>query len=124
MNGTQFVELSDILTSLPAEMLCDWTVTFRLDGTPRLSVWTDNPREVRKTLRDIGHGRRWVKSYDDNYAYFKGTTPAGIDIRITSMRGNVCKLVETGETETVEEPDYTNIPKITITRPATKWVCR
>lgn len=124
MSAPQIAEVAYILTGMPEGMLCDVTVSFDYSAVPSLHVYAEDPAKFRAAYRAAGVRGRWTKKFDENYVNYHLTTSAGVKLSISTARGNVCKLIETGETETVTVPDYSAIPSKTIERPVTKWDCK
>lgn len=88
-----------------------------------ITAWDDIPK-VRQTLASLfSANTQWTKEFTEYYAKETRVTKLGAKVVIGTSRGNVCKRVETGEMETVEIPDYSNVPKKTVTRPITRWEC-
>lgn len=124
MSHAQITEAAIIMTGLPEAMLTDVTFSFGYDGKAMLTVWTDEPRKYRAALRDAGIRGRWARRFTDFNADYVITTTSGLTVTVSTSRGNVCKQVDTGRTETVEVPDYSAVPKKMVSRPITEWVCR
>lgn len=124
MKASTLKELARIIGAIPDDIRCDFTVEFDYkNGDPRLKCWTMDPKEVRAMFRENGVNRRWTKEYDDyNVTYF--AKHLGMEIEITTPRGNVCRKVDTGKVETKRIPDYSNTPMKTVTEKVYEWVCK
>lgn len=124
MSQVQISEITFFLQGMPEDMLIDLTVNFDSRGVPEVHVYAEDPAKFRAAFRGAGVRGRWAKSYSGDYVSYKLTTSAGSRLSISTARGNVCKLIETGETETVTVPDYSQVPSKTIERPVTRWDCK
>jgi len=121
----QITQAADILSMIPEGAITDYKLQFTWDGTAEVYGYVSDPRKARTVLYEAGAGRRhWAKSYDDYSVTFTAKTETGLKLKLVAPRGNVCKLVETGEIETIEVKDYENVPTKTVTRPVTEWVCK
>jgi hypothetical protein len=86
----------------------------------------DAKTEIATAIRILRRftGGTVTKKYDDHYFTAKITLPNdGGEIQLMTSRETVCRLVPTGEMETVEEIDYKSAPTITVEREIKKWEC-
>lgn len=124
MSAPQIAEVAYVLTGMPEDVLMDITVGFDYSGIPSVHVYAEDPAKFRAAYRNAGVRGRWSKKFSEAYVEYALTTAAGTKFSISTARGNVCKLIETGETETVTVPDYSQVPSKTIERPVTRWDCK
>ena len=95
--------------------------------------WGFEERNVKKemaaairALRRSTNGKV-TKEYTESYftTTITHTLPDEQEIKfvLRASRRQICTLVETGETQMVEEIDYKNAPRIMVEKPVTEWIC-
>lgn len=85
----------------------------------KLSV--SSMEDVRIGRKIIGRGK-WEKVWDEYTFTCKRFFKDNVYVIFETNRQSVCEAIVTGK-ETVEVPDYDNVPKKTVERDIVQWKC-